>query len=147
MPAYDLRGRPRPALDFVDYDAWIKAGLPPGAAIRVSNARDMNAVGETLQSAAVVALEFPGFRDGRAYTQARLLRERFAYKGEIRAVGDVLRDQILFMARAGFDAFEAPAEKVEGIIEALGEFGAFYQTCADDAEPVWRRRRLRSVAA
>ena len=55
---------------------------------------------------ALVALEFPKFTDGRAYSQARLLRERYGYRGEIRAVGDVLRDQLRFMARSGFDAFE-----------------------------------------
>ena len=55
---------------------------------------------------AVVALEFPVFTDGRAFTSARLLRERYGFTGEIRAIGNVLRDQILFMTRCGFDAFE-----------------------------------------
>src|SRR6476620_1115661 len=55
---------------------------------------------------ALVALVFPTFRDGRAYSQARLLRERHEFRGELRATGQVLRDQLLFMHRAGFDAFE-----------------------------------------
>ena len=59
-----------------------------------------------LDRLAVVALVFPSFRDGRAYSQARLLRERHNYRGELRATGQVLRDQFLFMLRAGFDSFE-----------------------------------------
>ena len=58
----------------------------------------------------VVALDFPKFGDGRAYSYARLLRERYGFKGEIRAVGNVLRDQYLFMQRCGFDAFEVEGE-------------------------------------
>ena len=60
----------------------------------------------------VVALEFPKFTDGRAYSHARLLRERYDYLGEIRAVGNVLRDQLAFMSRSGFDAFEIPDDTV-----------------------------------
>ena len=65
---------------------------------------------------AAVALVFPSFRDGRAYSQARLLRERHGYEGELRATGQVLRDQFVFMLRAGFDAFEV---KKEADAEAL----------------------------
>src|SRR4029077_19883403 len=52
---------------------------------------------------ALIALAFPSFRDGRAYSQARLLRERYGFRGELRATGDILRDQFLFLLRAGFD--------------------------------------------
>src|SRR5438105_7105806 len=70
------------------------------------NNRDLDDLVPYLDRVAVVALVFPSFRDGRAYTQARLLRERHRYRGELRATGQVLRDQFLFMLRAGFDAFE-----------------------------------------
>ncbi len=80
----------------------------------------------------LVALEFPVFRDGRAYTQARLLRERYGFKGEIRATGDVLRDQFLFMVRAGFDAFEVKkAADAEAFAQALHEFTLRYQPATD----------------
>ena len=59
---------------------------------------------------ALVALVFPGFRDGRAYSQARILRERYGFGGELRATGQVLRDQFLFLLRAGFDSFEVSKE-------------------------------------
>ena len=63
-------------------------------------------IADDVQRFALVALEFPKFRDGRAYSYARLLRERYGFKGELRAVGDVLLEQLFFMLRTGFDAFE-----------------------------------------
>ena len=81
---------------------------------------------------ALVALEFPAFTDGRAFTAARLLRERYGYSGEIRAVGDVLRDQILFMIRCGFDAFEMASDgAAEDWRAAIAEISVFYQAAAD----------------
>ncbi len=80
----------------------------------------------------VIALEFPSFGDGRAYSYARLLRERYGYRGELRAVGNVLRDQALFMRRCGFDAFEvAEGTGVAGWRESLGEISVFYQPTED----------------
>src|ERR1700724_936878 len=75
------------------------------------NNRDVDDLVRYLDRLAVVALVFPTFRDGRAYSQARLLRERYKYRGELRATGQVLRDQFLFMLRAGFDAFEVSKDK------------------------------------
>lgn len=95
-----------------------------------------------LPALALVALEFPKFADGRAYSQARLLRERHGYQGEIRAVGDVLRDQLLFMARSGFDAFELRADRsLEDALEAFSEFSESYQPASDQPLPLYRRRR------
>ncbi|MFZ1110782.1 MAG: DUF934 domain-containing protein [Rhodomicrobium sp.] len=89
----------------------------------------------------LIALEFPVFRDGRAYTQARLLRERHGFKGEIRATGDVLRDQFLFMVRAGFDAFEVKKDAdAEAFAEAVGEFTVRYQPAADGPTHDFRSR-------
>ena len=89
-------------------------------------------IAEDLDRFQVVALEFPSFGDGRAYSYARLLRERFGYRGELRAVGNVLRDQALFMRRCGFDSFEvAEGTGVDGWREALGEISVFYQPTED----------------
>ena len=80
----------------------------------------------------LVALEFPIFKDGRAYSTARLLRERYHYKGELRAIGEVLRDQLQFMLRCGFDAFEYAGRTLpEEAITAFGDIDAFYQTVGD----------------
>ncbi len=80
----------------------------------------------------LIALEFPTFTDGRAYSYARLLRERHGFKGELRAVGNVLRDQLLFMARCGFDAFEADLRGGRETWEtALAEIDVWYQPTGD----------------
>jgi uncharacterized protein (DUF934 family) len=80
----------------------------------------------------VVALEFPAFKDGRAYSTARLLRDRYHYVGELRAVGDVLRDQLQFLARCGFDAFEyAGKTPADEALKAFYEIEVVYQTATD----------------
>ncbi|MPZ10676.1 MAG: DUF934 domain-containing protein [Kiloniellaceae bacterium] len=76
----------------------------------------------------LIALEFPRFGDGRAYSYARLLRERYSFTGELRAVGNVLRDQLLFMVRCGFDAFEVANENAaEAWRDAMAEISLWYQ--------------------
>lgn len=77
--------------------------------VRLKSDEPVEGLAYDLPRLALVALEFPKFRDGRAYTAARLLRDRYGFKGEVRAVGDVLLEQAVFMARCGFDAVE-PAD-------------------------------------
>ena len=95
----------------------------------------------------LVALHFPKFRDGRAYSQARLLRETYGFRGTLRATGDVLRDQFHFLARAGFDSFEVkkPAD-AQVFAEVLARYSVYYQPGADGRVPALRRR-LNSAAA
>jgi uncharacterized protein (DUF934 family) len=94
-----------------------------------------------LDRLAVVALEFPKFNDGRAMSQARLLRERHGYRGEIRATGRVVRDLLLFMHRCGFDAFEVADTLTADIVAAaFAEFSFFYQPAADGSRSVIQRR-------
>jgi len=89
----------------------------------------------------VVALVFPKFRNGVAYSSASLLRERFGYKAEVRAVGDVLREQARFMVRCGFDAFEpADGSAPEEWAHAVGRFRHVYQRAADGREPAFVER-------
>jgi uncharacterized protein (DUF934 family) len=81
-----------------------------------------------LDRLAAVALVFPNFKDGRAYSQARLLRERYGYRGELRATGQVLRDQFVFLVRAGFDALEvSKTGDAEAFAQALARYTVFYQ--------------------
>jgi len=90
---------------------------------------------------ALVALVFPKFRDGRAYSQARLLRERYGFRGELRATGDVLRDQFQFLVRAGFDAFEVKKPSDARVFaEAAVRYTVFYQPASDGSLPALRRR-------
>ena len=89
----------------------------------------------------LIALVFPKFKDGRAYSQARLLRERYGYRGELRATGDVLRDQFQFLLRSGFDAFEVKKQADAAVFaEAAARFSVFYQPSADGRLPALRRR-------
>jgi uncharacterized protein (DUF934 family) len=91
----------------------------------------------------LIALEFPKFTDGRAYSQARLLRERLGFAGELRATGQVLPDQLLFMQRCGFDAYEiAKGEPLDAWRRALNSFSVFYQPAGDGREPVTSLRRV-----
>ena len=89
----------------------------------------------------VIAIHFPKFADGRGYSLARLLRERFQYEGEIRAIGDVLQDQLFYLKRAGFDAFAVRADRdIESALKSLNTFPEAYQTGADQKTPLFRRR-------
>ncbi|HEB89237.1 MAG TPA: DUF934 domain-containing protein [Deltaproteobacteria bacterium] len=95
---------------------------------------------------ALVALDFPVFSDGRAYSSARILRERFGYEGELRAVGDVLCEQLPFMLRSGFDRFEmASPRALEEFESVVREVGVVYQPTGDgrmtaiEARTGWRR--------
>jgi uncharacterized protein (DUF934 family) len=96
------------------------------------NTRPVAELAPDLPRLSLVALVFPVFRDGRAYTQARQLREELGFKGEVRATGDVLRDQLLFMHRAGFDAYEIRKDADAAAFErALSEISVVYQPSSD----------------
>ena len=89
-------------------------------------------IAEDLESLALVALDFPVFSDGRAYSSARLLRERYGFKGELRAIGDVLCEQLPLMLRSGFDSFEMASEKaLEEFDSVVGEVSVVYQPTGD----------------
>jgi len=88
----------------------------------------------------MIEVSFPKYTDGRGYSQAQLLRRRHGYQGELRAVGHVLRDQIFYMNRSGFDAYETARADLSGVLEALNEFRDTYQPAADGRVPVFRQR-------
>ncbi len=93
-----------------------------------------------LEQIQLVEVSFPKYTDGRGYSQAQLLRRRYGFTGEIRAVGHVLRDQIFYMNRSGFDAYETARADLSGVLEALTEFRDAYQPAADQRAPVFRHR-------
>ena len=98
-------------------------------------------IADDLEHFQVIALNFPVFTDGRHFSSARLLRERYGYKGEIRAIGDVLRDQLFLMRRCGFDAYAVRADRDPyDALEGLKDFSVSYQSAADEALPLFRRR-------
>ena len=88
----------------------------------------------------VIAVDFPRFADGRGYSIAHHLRARLGYRGELRAIGDVLRDQLFYMQRVGFDAFAPRADKdIQEALKGLSDFSLTYQASADEALPLFRR--------
>lgn len=104
-------------------------------------ADDPASLAAELANFAVIAVNFPKFTDGRGFSTARLLRERYGFGGELRAIGDVLVDQLFFLARVGFTTFALRADQnVDDAIKAFSTFSESYQTGVDQTQPLFRRR-------
>lgn len=126
----------------VPLSLWLEhsddSGLAPWLASDTELTREL---AERLASAPLVAIDFPSFTDGRGYTLARLLRERFDYPGEVRAIGDVLVDQLYYMSRCGFDALALREDQhLDDALRALGAFSVSYQPGVDVKEALFERR-------
>ena len=129
-----------PAARFLE-DAEVLSKRAGKLGVIWPNNRDLDDLVPYLDRIAVVALVFPSFRDGRAYSQARLLRERYGYEGELRATGQVLRDQFVFMLRAGFDAFEVKKDAdAAAFAETVKRYSVFYQPTGDGRVTALNRR-------
>jgi uncharacterized protein (DUF934 family) len=106
----------------------------------LDNTDSVHELAEDLDRLELVVLQFPKMGDGRAFTQARLLRDRLGFKGEIRAIGDVLHDQVFYMQRCGFNSFELRDDQdVPSVLKAFDEMSVTYQPAADEDAPLWRR--------
>lgn len=98
-------------------------------------------LGDSLESIPLIALNFPAFADGRSYSKARELRQGKNYQGEIRAIGDVLRDQLFYMSRCGFDTFSLRHDQdPELCLAAFDDFSTNYQATVTEPSPLFRRR-------
>jgi uncharacterized protein (DUF934 family) len=117
--------------------------------VKLANTDDPGEIAAWLERISLVVLDFPKYTDGRALSQSQLLRRRHDYKGEIRATGQVLRDQLRLMIRSGFDAMvidEADAEAVYDF--SAHEFSEFYQSAADTSDTIFvKRQRARQSKA
>ncbi len=101
-----------------------------------------------LASLPLLAVDFPVFRDGRGYSTAFLLRQRLGFTRELRAIGDVLRDQLDFMRRCGFDAYAVRADKnIDDALNGFGEISVRYQGAVDEPRPLFRRERATEANA
>ena len=101
---------------------------------------EIDALGPLASQLGLIAVHFPKFGDGRGYSKARLLRERFGYKGELRAVGEVLGDQLAYMLRCGMDSFYLVDNKdVAAALRCFDDFSVAYQAAADEPRPLYRR--------
>lgn len=109
---------------------------------------DPAALADDLRLLGVVAVNFPKLTDGRGYSTGRMLRERYGYRGELRAIGEVFRDMLLNLYRCGFDGFVLrPGEDPQAALAAFGEFTEAYQASVERPLPLFRRRYLASPDA
>jgi uncharacterized protein (DUF934 family) len=122
----------------VTLDAFLEQ--TNAGSVRIESGDDVRQLIPVLDRVRLVEIDFPRFRDGRGYSSARILRES-GYQGEIKAVGDVLLDQLLFMRRCGFDSF-APDHPIDPAAaeRAFSAYPDYYQKAADNAVPVWALR-------
>jgi uncharacterized protein (DUF934 family) len=110
-------------------DTWLARGTPLGVVL--SPAHHVELIAADLEHFTLIAAEFSGPAEGRGYTQARQLREHWAFTGELRATGYVRRDQLFFMARCGFNSFELTDTDIEDAYRAFATFTAAYQPSND----------------
>jgi uncharacterized protein (DUF934 family) len=122
-----------------DKPRWLAA--PGRLGVVLSPAHKVESLAPDLTRFALLGAEFPGPSEGRGYTQGRLLRERYGFRGELRAVGHVRRDQIFFLARCGFNSFELADGDLESASAAFSTFSAEYQPSNDLGLPLKLRRR------
>jgi len=120
----------------------LKAQATAGKlAVHLAAGETADQLAEDSQSFALITVDFPKFADGRGYSAARLLRERYGYEGELRSVGDVLIDQLFFMQRCGFSSYELRGDQdLDDAIAAFGTFSVCYQSDVNDTRPLYRRR-------
>ncbi|HLS98089.1 MAG: DUF934 domain-containing protein [Porticoccaceae bacterium] len=122
---------------------WLadKGGEGRELAPWIDSEDDIEPVASQLLTAPLIAVNFPTFMDGRGFSTARLLRERYGYQGELRAVGHVIQDQLFFLKRCGFDAYDLrEGTNLENALASLNAFTVTYQAATDTAEPLFRRR-------
>jgi uncharacterized protein (DUF934 family) len=109
--------------------------------VRLSNTDDPSLLAPHLDQLHLIELQFPKYTDGRAFSQAQMLRERLKYKGEIRAIGQVLRDQLRLMIRSGFDAIAIDEPNAETAYDfSAHEFSEFYQAAPDTSDTIFLKR-------
>ncbi|PKM22007.1 MAG: oxidoreductase [Gammaproteobacteria bacterium HGW-Gammaproteobacteria-14] len=115
-----------------NHDGQVAVCLEPG--------EEPEQIADDLADLPMIAIHFPAFADGRGYSYARELRTRYNYKGEIRAIGDVLQDQLFYLWRCGFNAFDIRADRdATAALKGLTDFTVTYQGDARDPRPVYQR--------
>jgi uncharacterized protein (DUF934 family) len=143
--AYSLNDLPEETPVIVPLALWLaerRALITRGdAGVLLAPEDDPEAIASDVRLLPVIAIEFPAFTDGRGYSTARLLRDRYLYRGELRAVGDVLRDQLYLMAECGFDAFAIREDRsAQDALAGLKDFNSLYAPTARTPQPWFRRR-------
>lgn len=117
------------------------AGCDKRIGVWLDSEDDPYSLADAVATLPLIALKFPSFRDGRAYSSAAILRTRLKFAGELRAIGDVLRDQLFYMQKCGFDSFEvSDGVKTQDALSAFADFHTNYQSTVVEPTPLFRRR-------
>lgn len=107
----------------------------------IKNDQDISEFADIIHQFPVIAIDFPVFMDGRGFSIARILRDRYNYQGELRATGGIIRDQLCYLKRSGFNAFDLDESiDLQASLASLNDFTESYQTAADQKTPLFRRR-------
>lgn len=130
----------------VDISLWADAksqlkGRNGKLGVRLLGQTEPEEIADDIAELDLIAVEFPAFKDGRGYSLARLLRERFGFTGELRATGDVLRDQLFYLMRCGFNSFATREDRdIEDALNGLSDFSVTYQADVNEKKPIYQRR-------
>ncbi|PLW68895.1 DUF934 domain-containing protein [Pseudohalioglobus lutimaris] len=126
--------------EVLDLEQWLESTERSSRAVVLEPGESLASLLAHIDEIPMVLVNFPTFMDGRGFSYARELRER-GYKGEIRAVGHFLRDQLTYLSRCGFNAFEFDDEsELEEALPSLADFSEAYQASVDRPQPLFRRR-------
>lgn len=111
------------------------------AGVWITGDTDLSEISTLVNRAPLIAILFPTFMDGRGFTTGRLLRERYGFTNELRAIGHFIRDQLCYLRRCGFDAFQFEGEhNLAEALQSLTDFQEYYQAGVDQPLPLFRRR-------
>lgn len=130
----------------VSTSQWLKqqdvlADRAGAVGVWIDSHEEIEAFADGIIDLPVISINFPKFADGRGFSLARLLRERYGYSGEIRAIGEIIRDQLFLMQRCGFNAFAFDTElDLAEASKSLQDFSDAYQVAVDQPEPLFKRR-------
>ncbi len=120
-------------------DEILSSGKSVG--VWLASSEGPEAIAGDVDHFAVIGIDFPKFTDGRGFSSARLLHDRYAYRGELRAIGDVLQDQLFYMKRCGINAYALREDKdITAALASLSDFSESYQAAVDQPQPLFRRR-------
>ncbi len=126
--------------EVLDLEQWLQANDRATRAVMLEPGETLAPLLEHIDDIPLVLVNFPTFMDGRGFSYGRELRER-GYRGELRAVGHFMRDQLTYLSRCGFDAFQFEDEQeLEDALASLADFSEYYQASVDQPEPLFRRR-------
>jgi uncharacterized protein (DUF934 family) len=126
--------------EVLDLEQWLECNERGSRAVILEPGETLAPLLQHLEEIPLAMVNFPTFMDGRGFSYGRELRER-GYTGELRAVGHFMRDQLTYLARCGFDAFQMEDEtELAGALESLKDFSEYYQSSIDQPQPLFRRR-------